>query len=198
MNYTALQTEVGVYLDRTDLTETDLIERARCRIGTELRSLEQITTATLSSFTNDVAALPAGFQEMIEVRSADVPLRPVNYHELGYWLSATSPCVYAIYGRNIHIPGATSADIWYFGQEAALSSGSTEHPTMAAFPQLWIYAAVAEGARLEKNWDLADRMELAYISLRDTINAQAQRARFGPAPAVIDSGRNPIASGPGL
>jgi hypothetical protein len=198
MNYTALQAAVSEYLDRTDLTETDLIERARVRIGTELRSLEQITTTTLSSFTNGVASLPAGFQEMIEVRSSDVPLRPVNYHELGYWLSAGSPAVYAIYGRNIHIPGASSADIWYFQQEAALSSGATEHATMAAFPQLWIYAAVAEGARIEKNWELADRMELAFQQLRDTINAQASRARFGPAPATVDSGRNALASAPGL
>jgi hypothetical protein len=198
MNYTALQAAVSEYLDRTDLTETDLIERARCRIGTELRSLEQVTTANVTSFSNYVAALPTNFQQMIKVSSGGVDLRAVSYHELQYWTSLATPAIYAVYGRNIYCPAATTVNIVYYQQEAALSSGTTEHATMAAFPQLWIYAAVAEGARIEKNWELADRMELAYQQLRDTINAQASRAQYGPAPAVIDSDRNVLASAPGL
>jgi hypothetical protein len=97
--------------------------------------------------------------------------------------------VYAVYNRNIHIPGASSADIWYFRQEAALSSGATEHPTMAAHPQLWVYAAVREGAIFTHDIDLASAMNEAYEAEVAQINATAERARFGPAPATIDSDR---------
>jgi len=204
MNYTALQTAVAEYLHRTDLSSgspskvQDFIERARVRIGRDLRSLEQIVTTTLSSFTNSVAALPTDYQDMVEVRSSDVPLRAVNLHELGYFLGTTTPSVYAIYNRNIHIPGATSADIFYFRQEAALSSGSTEHPTMAAHPQLWIYAAVREGAIFTHDLDLATAMNDAYMADVAAINKQAKYARFSAAPATVDSGRNVLAMGPTL
>jgi hypothetical protein len=189
MNYTALQAAVEAYLHRTDLGTTDLIERARVRIGTELRSTEQLVTTTLVSFTNGVAALPTDYEEMLEVRSGTTPLRAVNYSELGYYLGNSTPAVYAIYNRSIHIPGCTTADLWYWRIEATLTVGTTEHPTMAAFPQLWIYAAVAEGARRSDDWEKAATMEQEFSSMVTSINARARDLRHGVAPAMIDSGR---------
>lgn len=204
MNYTALQTAVVDYLHRSDISSgsptkcQDFIERARVRIGRELRSTEQIVTSTLSSFTNSVAALPTDWMEMVTVSSDSRPLRAVMQHELTYWASSAIPAVYAIYNRNISIPGATSADITYYRQEAALSSGSTEHPTMAAHPQLWIYAAVREGAIWTHDLDLAQIMDQAFKDEVAQINSAASMGRYGIAPATIDSGINTYAAGPAL
>ncbi len=204
MNYTALQTAVVDYLHRTDISSgsptkcQDFIERARVRIGRELRSTEQIVTSTLSSFTNSVAALPTDWMEMVAVTSDSRPLRSVNQHELVYWESSATAAVYAIYNRNIKIPGATSADITYYRQEAALSSGATEHPTMAAHPQLWIYAAVREGAIWTHDLDLAQVMDQAFKDEVAQINAAASMGRYGIAPATIDSGMNTYAGPPAL
>lgn len=186
MNYTTLQADVASYLHRSDLTTPiqSFIERARVRIGRDLRSAEQITTTTLSSFTNDIAALPTDFQEMVRVESAGRALRPVSQTEIAYWASLTSAEVYTIANRNICIPGASSADLWYYRQEAALSSGSTEHATMAAHPQVWLLASLAEGhLYVQDTEEYMKTLEL-YQAEVAAINRAHKRLMTGPAPAV--------------
>ncbi len=204
MNYTNLQAAVVDYLHRSDISTgsptkcQDFIERARVRIGRELRSLEQEVSGTVSSFTASVGALPTDFLEMIKVEVNGVGLRAVNHHEMQYWADNASPEVYAIYNRNLFCPGATSATILYYRQEAALSSGATEHATMSAHPQLWIYAAVREGAIWTHDLELAQVMDQAFKDEVAQINSAARMGRYGIAPATIDSGMNTFAGSPGL
>jgi hypothetical protein len=185
--YTALQADVASYLHRSDLTTPiqGFIEKTRLRIGRDLRSLEQEAVSTLTSPTADVFALPTDFQEATKVHSAGVPLRPVNFSEITYWTAADSPYVYCIYGRNIWVPGATTISLGYFKVEATLSSGSTEHPTMAAHPQIWLYASLAEAGLYTRDWDLMDRMTMAYREEVRLVNQRAEWARTGPAPSVV-------------
>jgi hypothetical protein len=185
--YTELQADVASYLHRTDVTTpiTEFIEKARLRVARDLRSLEQETTTTLTSPTNGVFTLPSNFVELRRASSAGVPLRPVNQGEADYWASSSAPAVYAIHGRNLWAPGATTVDITYFAIEAALTSGATEHPTMAAHPQIWLYASLAEAGLYTRDWDLMDRMAQAYGAEVREINARAEWARTGPAPSVV-------------
>lgn len=189
MNYTALQADIAAYLHRTDLTTPiqGFIEKARLRIARDLRSLEQEQTTTLTGPTADVFTLPATLMELRRVEADGVPLRSVNPHELAYWLDAESPQVYSVRGRYLTAPGATTVDIWYFATEAALVSGSTEHPTMAAHPQVWMLASLLEAGLYTRDWELMDRCTAQYAAEVTEINKRAEKARQGTGPAVVHS-----------
>ena len=185
--YTALQADVASYLHRTDLTTpiTLFIEKARVRIGRDLRSLEQEAVSTLTGPTADIFALPTDFMEARKVHSGGVPLRSVNFDEIAYWSAADSPYVYCIYGRNLWVPGATTISLGYFKVEATLTSGATEHPTMSAWPQVWLYASLAEAGLYTRDFELMDRMTQAYSAEVQAVNARAELARQGVAPSMI-------------
>jgi len=189
--YTALQADVASYLHRTDLSSgsptpiQSFIEKARLRVARDLRSLEQESTSTLTGPTADVFALPTDFMEARKVHSAGVPLRSVNFDEITYWTAASSPYVYCIFGRNLWSPGATTISLGYFKIEAALTSGATEHPTMAAQPQIWLYASLAEAGLYIRDFELMDRMTQAYSAEVQAVNARAELARQGTAPSMI-------------
>lgn len=189
MNYGVLKSDTADYLHRSDLTTQipKFIEKARQRIMRDLRALELEQAATLTGPTNSVFALPADFQELRRVYSNGVPLRSVNPHELQYWTSLTSPQVYCIRGRNLTVPGATTVDIWYYAAEATLTSDATEHPTMAAHPQLWQAATLYEAALFVTDAELTATWSAVYRDEVERINSRANRARVGTAPASINS-----------
>jgi hypothetical protein len=201
MNYGVLKSDTAGYLHRTDLSSqiVTFIEKARLRIGRDLRSLEQEQSATLTSPVNSVFALPATCQELRRVEASDgTPLRSVSPHEVAYWASLSSPAVYCVRGRNITVPGATSVTIWYFAIEATLTSDATEHPTMAAHPQVWQLATLAEAGMYLQDWELMDRCTLQYQEDVARINVRAEKLRQGKAPEMIASDRNTTFGGPGL
>jgi hypothetical protein len=187
MNYGVLKSDTAAYLHRTDLTTPIpfFIEKARLRIARDLKSLEQEQTATLTGPTNSVFALPATCQEVRKVEAGGVPLRAVGAYELAYWASLASPAVYAIRGRNITVPGATTVDIWYYATEATLTSDATEHPTMAAYPQIWQLATLMEAGLYLQDWDLHDRTREQYVLEVEAVNSRASDLRYGVAPAQI-------------
>jgi len=189
--YTELQADVASYLHRSDLSSgsptpiQEFIEKARLRIARDLRSLEMETTATLTGPTADVFALPSDFIEARKVHADGASLRAVNFDEISYWTAADSPYVYAIYGRNIWVPGATTVDLTYFKADATLTSGSTEHASMLNHPQIWLYASLAEAALYIRDFELMDRMTAMYQLEVQAANARAELARQGPAPSMI-------------
>lgn len=189
MNYGTLKSDTADYLHRSDLTTQipKFIEKGRLRIGRDLRVLELEQVATLTGPTDSVFALPADFMELRRLTSNGVPLRSVNPHELDYWTSLTSPQVYCLRGRNITIPGATTATLWYFAVEAALASDSTEHPTMAAYPQIWQAATLLEASLFTNDAELLATWSGIYDAEVAAANRKAERARQGTAPAVIAS-----------
>lgn len=190
MTYAELQAQIADYLHRTDLSAPLLgfIEKARVRIGRDLRSLEQEATTTLTGPTGAAFTLPAAFMELIRAESDGVPLRSVNPHELAFWESTPSAQVYAIRGREMTVPGATEVFIWYYVIEAKLTSGSTEHPTMAAHPQVWLAASMLEAGLYTADQELLQTWSNVYSSEVAAVNARAKRSRAGTAPATINSG----------
>lgn len=189
VNYTTLQAEVASYLHRADLglAIPTLIEHGRCRIVRDLRSREQEATATLVSPVNQEFALPTDVAELRRVEAGGRLLRPVNPAELVTWSSLALPAVYCVRGGSIAIPGTATASLWYWKAEPKLVTGTTEHPTMAAHPQLWVAAAMLEAALY-----LADTEQLAtwsgvYQGEVDRINAAARRTITAPAPAAINT-----------
>lgn len=200
MNYTTLQADVASWLHRTDLTTPipKFIDQARTRIGRELRGLCNFTTGTVTSFSNGLSALPTNLAELAGVADADGnPLFEVNVSEAGIGYTGG---VYAVAGSDLWVPDAGSTTVvtlTYWAIPAALSSGSDISEGMDELPDLWRYASVAEAARYTQDWELADRMDAAYIEALRGANSACSRARF-VAPSVQNYGIWPGCTGPGL
>lgn len=194
MNYGALQAQIAGYLHRSDLSAEipEFIEKARCRIGRDLRSLEQEQAGTAAQIgATETYTLPADYQQMRQVVSGGRSLRQVNPHELTYWTSAGGqaggPSVYAIQGRVMTAPGAgASCSLWYYRIEPALTLNATEHPTMAAHPQIWLAASMMEAALYTADTEQLATWSGLYDQEVQRVNFAAQRARQ-LAPAGINS-----------
>jgi hypothetical protein len=189
MNYGDLKAEVAAYLHRGDLTATipGFIEKGRVRIGRDLRSLEQETSATLTGPVDSVFTLPTDFAELLRIESGGVPLRSVNPHEISFWEALSSAQVYCIRNRTITIPGAAEVLIWYFAIEPALTLDATEHATMLRHPQVWLAAAMLEAALYTADAELLTTWSDVYASEVRAVNVRAKRSREGTAPAVVAS-----------
>jgi hypothetical protein len=200
MDYGTLKSDTASYLHRSDLTALipAFVEKARVRIGRDLRSLEQEAYGALSAPTDSVFALPAAFNELRRAESDGHPLRSVSATELAWYATSASPWVYCIRGREITVPGAATVDIWYFAIEAKLVLDATELPTMAAHPQVWQLATLAEAGLYLQDWELLDRCTVQYGAEVQGINARAERARQGRAPAAVNSDIYIAFGGPGL
>jgi len=187
MNYSTLQSTVAGYLHRTDLTSqiTLFIDLARLRLGGDLRALCNFKTGTVTTFSNNRTALPSDYAAMAAVQvSAD----PLLYMPPGVIASyGSSAGVYSVDGNNLVIMGAgasTVATLSYYSIPAALSVGTDVSAGMDEFPQLWIYASVAEGALYVQDFDLLRAANEGYAALLQTAN-RAGLEGLHPAPAVV-------------
>lgn len=205
MNYGQLKSQVAARLHRTDLTSVipEFIEAARVRIGADLRSLSNYEEIQLTGFSaSGFAHLPTDFAEMVNIRTYEwVPLKYLPPDEVAYH---QGELVYSITGAstpppNIQVPGAGTSSAYvmcYYSIPAALTLDADETRTMTAYPQLWQYASLLEGALYLQDWELYDRMVDAYQGTLASANRLGQI--YGPAPRMIDSGRNVLATGSGL
>lgn len=178
MNYGTLKTSVANYLHRTDLTAIipDFIDQARTRLGADLRALANLTTGTVTSFSSSRTALPTNLAKLIGVTLADVPLLEVQPDQVFNY----SGGVYAVDGQDLVVPGAgssTSVLLHYYSVPAALVNNGDVSVPMVQFPQLWIYAAVAEGALYCQDYELAGVMNAAYAELIRIANRSGDEAR---------------------
>lgn len=190
MDYTALKAEVAAYLHRSDLTTPipDFIEKARRRIGRDVRALANLKTATVTSWTNGVGTHPTDLAKLRTVTFDNNSLVSIGTDQLMYWQSLTSPLVYAIQAGNIIVPGIGSTDtvtLEYWAVPAALSGGTDVSAGMAEWPSIWTAASVAEGALYCRDFELQGQMIQLYTAEVMAVNASCTDSLFGTAPAII-------------
>lgn len=202
MTFGTLKSDVAAYLHRTDLTTpiADFCDKARIRIGADLRAQANYQTGTVTSFASGLSALPSNYAAMVAVTASDgTPYTFLPPPEVDY--NHDSEYVYSVLGTDLFIPNAgstTTVNIYYYTVPAALVNNSDVVDAMVEWPSLWVYAATREGAIYCHDWDLAAQMDQLYEKELEKANSQGRDARYGPAPAVVDSGRNLMAWGPNV
>lgn len=203
MNFGTLKTSVAGYLKDSSTYTTqipDFIDQARTRLGAEMRCQANYVSGTVTSFASGLTALPTNLAELVSVVDSNgVPLVPMNPNEVGF--NHDGGGVYAVVDTDLYVPDAgasTVITLTYYSIPTALVNDSDVVAGMSEYPSLWLYASVAEAARYVRDPDLEAVMERAYQSLLVSANRQGKRARHGPAPGVIDSGRNVYCAGPTL
>lgn len=153
-DYASLQTAVGNYLHRSDLTSQipDFISIAETKLNRilRIRAMENITTGTVAQ----TVALPAGFVEMIALTvTVGGTTYPVTYIPPTQINSDSSTTYrYSLVGDNIYfvpIGSGESYTLTYYKKFDPLSSGANWLITNA--PDVYLYASLLEAAPYMKD-----------------------------------------------
>lgn len=193
--YSELQTAVANWLDRTDLTSRipEFISLAELQLDRTLRARELISRAT-ATLDEEYEALPNNFAEMqrlyITNTSPKIELTGMAPTALVQRYPATDagrPVAYAIVGTELQFapkPDSTSTytiELTYFSKVSALalSDSNTTNVVLDQHPDVYLYAALLEGAK----YLMDDRGIARWKPLRDEeillANQAAQDALTG-------------------
>lgn len=155
--YTELQTAVGNWLGRSDLTSRipEFIALAEPKIRRNLRDRVVRTQGTLTA-GNDTLSPAASFKQVVSLAlnesSYMYPLRPVAPNQLALLKTSGSgrPTAYAVVGGVIHfdiVPAAAYAYVLvYVDGLTALSGGNPTNNVLSNSPDIYMYGALLEAA----------------------------------------------------
>jgi len=203
--YANLKKAIINFSGRDDLTEVldDFIDIAESEMygnkiqGLKTRGMEQRNEYTLST-TDRYLALPTDFISMrqirIQVGDYETEMDSVTPNSLRVWPGQGIPKSFAVSDQiefDIIADIAYTVEIQYYEKPTALSSANnantilTNYPTVYLFGALWaLYIFASE----------EEKAEYQYKKFMDAIwgaNAEADRGRYGPSPAIQPRGYVP-------
>lgn len=160
-NYTELQTAVGNWLNRTDLTARipEFIQLAEAKIARELRQREVRETITLSA--GDTTPLPGDCDVLTSIRldvgisSREYPIKIGTMEQLNetrrtYGAVASWPVVAAVVGTSLVFAPALveemDAEVVYTDKLVPLSAQNTTNAVLTEAPDIYLYGALSEAA----------------------------------------------------
>jgi hypothetical protein len=194
--YANLKTEIENYLNRSDLTSyldtfIDLAETRHAR-DLRLREMETVDTSTTTVSGTQSYDLPTGYLEMRYVLLQTNPYTLLNYmappdffrvYNAGE--GSGSPIYYTIVGGKIYLgnqpDSADVLELGFFKKPTALSSSSTTNDILTNFPDLYLYAALAESEPFLMNDERLQIWATLYKEGVKTSNEAAQRGRTSGA-----------------
>ena len=188
--YSELQTAVGRWMQRTDLSTLipDFIANAEAEFNRTLRLTGQLTRAdfTVSDRWTSLTTLAA---PIAEIRSVAITVGTVRSSleyltpEAGQVLyDSTVPKWYSRHGNELEIlpppDSSYTLELLYWRTVPALAIANTSFLLDLA-PDLYLYRSVLEGARYTQDDALAMRVEPMYVRALAQLQADDQRRQFG-------------------
>lgn len=181
--YTELQASIARWMNRTDLGADipGFIANAESRIATDLRLRKMLVSITLNAAAGQGAALPAGW---LDFKSLSVNGCPLSYmppevlaERADYQSGA--PAYYTIVGNDVllnPIPDvAHSIDTVYYKRLDPLFQSSSNW-LLTDHPNVYLYAALVEGALFLKKPDEAATWAGLYGGLVESLRSEDARA----------------------
>lgn len=193
--YADLKEEVAAYPHRTDLSLRipRFIDKARSRIGRDVRALANLLTVSLTGFVASRIALPADYAQKRRLSDlgntlelTEVPPQQVAAYMPGSFLGLGSPTVYAITDLTLWVPGASDTQTYeleYWAVPHELVNDADVSFGMTEWPQIWLNAALLESAFFSQDWDMHSKLLDLYAVEVGRLNASTQAALY-TRPAV--------------
>ena len=189
----SLITEFQAYAKRSftiDRQDT-FIQLTELRVQRDLRPQENVVKATIVP-TSNLVDLPADFIDVRELSAKNgsrvVVLSSVGRHKLSIATSQTGfPLVYSIIGNQFEVgPITIPADftLWYWKKFPALVNPADTNVLLTAFPYIWLYAMLIEGAVYIQDDTLREVAAQTYLDEVRRVNQRADESRFGEAPVL--------------
>ena len=188
-----LITEFEAYAKRSyniDRQDT-FVQLSELRIQRDLRVQENVVKTTIIP-TSNLVDLPADFIDVRELSAKNgnrvVVLSSIGRHRLSIATSQTGfPVVYSIIGNQVEVGPITipaEFTLWYWQKQPPLINTTDTNILLTAFPYIWLYAMLVEGAVYIQDDTLAATARETYLAEVDRVNQRADESRFGEAPVI--------------
>lgn len=186
--YNELQTAVGNWLNRGDLTsripEFIALAEARMNRDQRLRTRDSIVRETLA-VSSQFKTLPTGFLRMVNCELQTDPVRPLTYATpqqmdvIRNQQQAQAPNHYSIIGTEIELAPVPDASytlgLIYYSKITALTLPSSTNWLLTAAPDIYLYASLMQSAPYLMN----DERLATWGSLYDTLCNEYQESSRG-------------------
>lgn len=198
-NYSTLQSAIGDYLNRADLTSQIpmFIQFVEADLNTRLRCREMIVEATITSTLGDVT-LPADWLEAINLKidGGQQPLRYVTIDEADIMIQSerySRPTFYTIVDGLIRLvpPPATNEDIdiIYYQKIPALSDVATTNWLLAKAPDVYLYGALVHASPFLMDDQRINTFGQFYSQRVETLTQDSYRSIHSGSPLIARTKR---------
>jgi len=193
-NYTDLVTEIGEWLNRTDLNARipGFIRLCESRLNRLLRTPDMETIAPIVATAED-NALPLDFLAMRSLYIEGSPDRPLNEYSpnsiaRAYNGSSGIPVGFAVFSGILRLvpppAGATTLQMVYFAKLTPLTDGSPSNWLLDSHADIYLYGALVEASAFIDDSARAQQWKGAYDEAIGELIAAGSKARYGSGPLV--------------
>lgn len=197
-SYSDLQTTIGSYLGRSDLTSVipDFIRLAEIRLQRDLRIRQMLKSATSTLVADDPkVALPSDFLEIRDLNLQGTPRIPLTYLSPSVFSRDSradekgKPVFYTTLAAEFQfapIPDAAyTIEMLYYAKPSFLSDTNTSNVFMANVPDLLLYGSLAEA----EPYLINDERIRTWASLFDrglnSANTSSEKSVYSGAPIAM-------------
>lgn len=181
--YVELQASIARWMNRTDLGADipGFIANAESRIATDLRVRKMLVSLTISAAAGQGALLPPGWLEFKSLAINGCPLSymPQEMLALRSTYQAGTPEAYTVVGGEVLLSPlpdvAYSVDTVYYKKLDPLFQSSSNW-LLTDHPNVYLYAALVEGALFLKKPDEASTWASLYGGLIESLRSEDARA----------------------
>jgi len=177
-----LLAEFEAYIKRSfnvDRQDT-FIQLSELRIARDLRPRENIIKTTIVP-TSNLIDLPSDFIDLRELSAKKGNRVSIATSQTGF------PVVYSIIGTQIEVGPITlpgEFTLWYWRKFPALVNPTDTNILLTAYPYVWLYAMLVEGAVYIQDDTMRSLAVATYLEEIQRVNVRESEQRFGEAPII--------------
>lgn len=195
-SYSDLLTEMGNWLNRTDLSAEipTFIQLFETRMNRRLRTPDQIATATQTIVSGqNIYPIPSGIREVKQVYLAGTPrveLSFMSFEDLRRFYPTDDsdiPQSYSIVGENIvlqPVPVSGTLTVIGYNTLAALGTGNTTNWLLTNHPDAYLFGSLCESAAYLKDDERLPIWKETWDEILSEINAEANARRIPSGPVA--------------
>lgn len=199
MNYAGLQTAVANFLNKSDLYATipTFIALAEARMNRRLRVRPMVVNST-ASVTLEFETVPADFAGPISMRLSTgevldcIAPDAMAARKSGGDKSAAKPICYSVVGASFEFSptpnAAYTVNLVYYATLPALTALATSNWLLAAYPDAYLYGALAEAAPYagdSRSGMWSQRFEAALAEIDNADRQEGYGARLEPRTSLV-------------
>ena len=191
-SYSTLQTTVGDWLNRSDLTTVipDFITLAEAQFNRTLRHRKMVERAT-ATLDTEYSAMPADWLESIRYQLNTNPITVMEFVSpdqaamlKGAYSTSGKPIFYSQIGQQFQVipaPDSGSAytgELTYYASIPALSAGNTSNWLLVDSPDIYLYGALLQSAPYLQDDQRLNIWAAIYQRLIDDLKVSDERSRM--------------------
>lgn len=191
-SYSTLQTTVGDWLNRSDLTTVipDFITLAEAQFNRTLRHRKMVERAT-ATLDTEYSAMPADWLESIRYQINTNPITVMEFVSpdqaallKGAYSTSGKPIFYSQIGQQFQVipaPDSGSAytgELTYYAKIPALSAGNTSNWLLVDSPDIYLYGALLQSAPYLQDDQRLNIWAAIYQRLIEDLKVSDERSRM--------------------